>query len=78
MNKFIIAAALVVMSSSAFAKHAPLPPKRPADLNSTTVKLPNGVVVTYPAGAKVDIDQDGRSLDLEINQPRGWFENILP
>jgi hypothetical protein len=80
MNKFVIAAAIVVMSSAAFAKHVPLPPKRPADLVPTqTYTLGNGVTVTAPVGTRVDIDKDGRSVDVQLDGPnRGFLSNILP
>jgi hypothetical protein len=78
MNKFIIAA-LVVTSTSAFA-NIPLPPKRPANLPTQTYTLGNGVTVTAPVGTKVDIDKDGRSVDVQLDSPSngGWFSNILP
>jgi len=91
MNKIIFVVAMM-FAGSAFAadKAVPLPPKRPANLGAAPLfntdpniygaVVQNGqVVVRAPLGSDVQIDVDGRDLEVSVEgKDKTGFNKILP
>lgn len=93
MNKFVVSFAVVAgLTGSSFAKTVPVPPKRPASLTAPApifntdpnvygaVVKDGQVIVRAPLGSDVQVDVDGKDLDVQVTKPdsKDSWKNILP
>jgi hypothetical protein len=92
MNRFFVAFAVVAaLTGSAFAKNTPVPPNRPASISAPApifntdpnvygaVVKDGQVIVRAPLGSDVQVDVDGRDLDVTVTgKDKTGFSKILP
>jgi len=89
MNKMIFVATMI-FAVPAFAKTVPVPPKRPAELTAPApifntdpnmygaVVKDGQVIIRAPLGSDTQVDVDGNSFQVDVNNGHGVFDRILP
>lgn len=90
--KYFLSVMTVLFTTNAIAaiKPAPLPPKRPAELNAPApvfntdpnvygAIVKNGqVMIRAPLGSDVQVDVDGNSFTVDVDKSTSIWNKVLP